>query len=160
MISLLVPFFYFWKRSVQFSLIGICIVTCLIISTFSYIRIYRVVRRHQLHINAQRQAVQSSDVESNLNIARLKRSALNTFVFYIALIICYFPLYVSLTLRGLSIMNWQSERQFAYTAVFMNSSINPFFVLLASSRASHGSCKDSEADVMYRNRRELDRIQF
>ena len=126
LLSFLLSLITFWDARVRWFIVGSVIIICLIISTFSYIRIYRVVRRHQLHINAQRQAVQSSDVESNLNIARLKRSALNTFVFYIALIICYFPLYVSLTLRGLSIMNWQSEWQFAYTAVFMNSSINPF----------------------------------
>ena len=69
--------------------------------------------------------MQSFDVESNLNIAQLTRSAVNTFVFYIALIICYLQLYVSLTLRGLFINDWSTEWQFAYTAVFMNLSINP-----------------------------------
>ena len=105
--------------------VGSGIIICLIISTFSYIRIYQIVRRHQLQIHTQKQAMQSFDVESNLNIAQLTRSAVNTFVFYIALIICYLQLYVSLTLRGLFINYWSTEWQFAYTAVFMNSSINP-----------------------------------
>ena len=92
----------------------------------SYIRIYYFIRQHELEICAQQQAVQSSDAENNLNVPRLKRSAINTFVFCVALIICYFPVYVLSTLYGLSIKDWQSEWQFAFTAVFMNSSINPF----------------------------------
>ena len=121
LISLLVPFFYFWKISVQVSLIGVFIVICLIISTLSYIRIYRIVRRHQLLINTQQQAVQSSDAENNLNIRRLQRSALNTFVFYIVLIICYFPLYIVLSVNK----NWKIGWKFSSTLVFSNSCINP-----------------------------------
>ena len=126
LISFLLSGIAFWGARVRWFTVGSIIIICLIISTFSYIRIYQIVRRHHLQIHTQEEAIQSSDAEKNLNIARLKRSAMNTFVFYIALIISYFPLYVSLTLRGLSVMNWQSEWQFAYTAVFMNSSINPF----------------------------------
>ena len=92
----------------------------------SYVRIYCFIRRHQLQIYAQQQAVQRSDVGNNLNVARLKRSAMNTFVFFIVLIICYFPMYVLLTLVGLSKKDRQAEWQFAIIAVFMNSSINPF----------------------------------
>ena len=116
----------FWDARVHRFTVGSVIIICLIISTFSYIRIYQIVRRHHLQIHTQQQAVQSSDAENNLNIARLKRSAMNTFVFYISLIICYLPLYVLLTLLGLSIKDWQTEWEFAYTAVIMNFSINPF----------------------------------
>ena len=124
-ISFLVSGIDFWNTRVHRFTIGLVIVICLIISSFSYINIYRIVRRHQLQIFVQQQAVQSSDAENNLNMARLKRSALNSFIFYIALIVCYLPLYVLLTLHGLSIKDWQSEWGFADTAVFMNSSINP-----------------------------------
>ena len=121
LINLLVQFFYFWKIRVHITLIGVFIVICLIISTFSYIRIYRIVRRHQLHINTQQQAVQSSDAENNFNIARLQRSALNTFVLYIVLIICYFPLYIVLSASK----NWKVGWKFSSTLVFSNSCINP-----------------------------------
>ena len=87
------------------------------------VRIYCFIRRHQLQMHVQQQAVQSSDAGNNLNLTRLKRSAMNTFVFFIVLIICYLPLYVVLTVYGLSIKDGQSEQQFAITAVFMNSSI-------------------------------------
>ena len=116
----------FWNTRVHMFTVGLVIVICLLISSFSYITIYRIVRRHQLQIFVQQQAVQSFDAENNLEIMGLKRSALNSFVFYIAFIICYLPLYVFLTLHGLSVKDWQTEWGFAVTAVFMNSSINPF----------------------------------
>ena len=126
LISFLVSGIDFWNERVHIFTVGVLILICLLICTLSYIRINCIVHRHQIQIHAQQQAVQSSDAENNLNITRLKRSALNTFVFYIALIICYFPLYVVLTFYGLSFKDWQTEWEFAITAVFMNSSINPF----------------------------------
>jgi len=133
-------------------LVTVFVVICLQISAFSYIRIYRIVRRHQLQILAQQQAVESSDAENNLNITRLKRSALNSFVFYIVLIICYLPLYVLLTLHGLSIKVWQTEWEFANTAVLMNSSINPILYCwrlrelrtAVAKTARHMLCKQTE----------------
>ena len=110
--------FHFWGVLFYRFLSGVVIIICLIISTFSYIRIYRIVRRHQIQIHAQQQL--------NLNMVRLKRSAMNTFVFYIALIICYFPMYVILILYGTSVIDWQAKFHFATTLVFSNSSINPF----------------------------------
>ncbi|XP_078371504.1 histamine H2 receptor-like [Oculina patagonica] len=123
--SFLLSGFDFWSPPVRNFLSGLVIIICLIVSTFSYIFIYRIVRRHQLQIHAQQQAVQSFNAENNLNMMRLKRSAMSTFLFYIALIICYFPLYVLLTVDGISYKEWQTEWNFAITAVYMNSSINP-----------------------------------
>jgi len=91
-------------------------------------RIFQIARRHQLQIHAQQQAVQSLDTENNLNIARKKveKSARNTFVFFIALIVCYLPLYIVLTVNAISQWNFQIEWDFASTLTFLNSSINPF----------------------------------
>jgi len=126
LISFLVSGFGLWNERVYSILVGVLIVICLQISAFSYVRIYRIVRRHQLQIHAQQQAVQSSDAANNLTITRLKRSAMNTFVFYIVLTVCYFPLYVLSIRYGTSDKDWQTEWTFVYSLVFSNSSINPF----------------------------------
>ena len=125
LINFLMHCFNVWNARVHSLITSISVIICLLISTFSYIRIYHIVRRHQLQIHAQQQAVENSNAENNINIVRLKKSALNSFVFYIALIICYLPLYVLLTLLSLSIKDRQTQWEFAYTAVFMNSAINP-----------------------------------
>ena len=117
--------FFFWNNRLHSIIIIVSTALYFIISTFSYIRIYLIVRKHQSQIKSQQHAVLSSNVESNLNIARLRRSAFNIFLFYIALILCYCPIYVILTVFAASAKDWQTEWNFAQTAVFMNSSINP-----------------------------------
>ena len=126
LINFLMSFSYLWNTHVHSLVTGVIAIICLIISTFYYIRIYRIIRRHQLQILAQQPALQSADAENNLNTRGLQISALNTFVFYMALIICYLPSHVLLTLHGLShTHDWPTEWEFANTAVLMNSSINP-----------------------------------
>ena len=107
-------------------LLGVISGILLLISTFSYIRIYLIVRRHQSQMLAQQQAVQTVSTENGARMMRLKQSALNTFVFYIVLITCYFPMYIILTLHGISYRKLQVVRNFVITLVFMNSAINPF----------------------------------
>ena len=116
----------FWNKRVHKFVVAIVTIICLLICMASYVRIYCFIRRHQLQIKAQQQAVQRSDAGNNLNVTRLKRSAMNTFVFFIVLMICYFPMYLLMTFVGLSAKGRRAEWQFAITTVFMNSSINPF----------------------------------
>jgi len=125
LLSFLASGLFFWNKRLHSFVFGICTILLVIISTFSHIRIYLIVRLHQSQIHAQQQAVQSSSAENNLNMTRLKRSAFNIFLFYIALILCYCPIYVILTVFATSGKDWQTEWNFAHTAVFMNSSINP-----------------------------------
>ena len=106
--------------------VAIMAMICLIILTVCYMCIYRIVRRHQFQIQSQQVAVESSTGGNSAQMGRLRKSALNTFVFYIFLIICYFPMYILLVLYGLSYIEWKIESNLACTLVFMNSSINPF----------------------------------
>jgi len=105
---------------------SLVILICFTISTVSYMRIFQIVRRHQIQIHAQQQAVQISDTENNLNNARLEKSARNSLVLFTALIVCYLPLCIVLTANAISQWNFQIEWDFASTSVFLNSSINPF----------------------------------
>ena len=126
LVNLVMSCFSIWGTGIHSLITCSITIICLLICTFSYVRIYRIVRRHQIQIHAQQQAVQSSDAGNNLNITRLKRSAINSLIFYLVLIICYVPLSVLLTLHGLSNMNdWPREWEFAVTAVFLNSSMDP-----------------------------------
>ena len=117
---------YFWNRTVYFILTAIIICISLLISTVSYIIIYRIVRRHQLQIFAQQRATKSSNNSPNANLTQIKKSALNTFVFYVAMILCYLPMVISLSLYSLSFDDWPKALNFADVAVMLNSSINPF----------------------------------
>lgn len=127
--NILFSVFYFWQWTTYFSVMAVGICLCIFISTFSYIKIYRVVRRHQAQIQTQQQAARqnSPDDRNNVNMraVRMKRSAVNTFIFYVAMILCYFPIIISLCLSSISYKNWTKVWHLADTVVFFNSSINP-----------------------------------
>ena len=117
---------YFWNRMVYLFIMAITTSISLLISTVSYIRIYRIVRRHQVHILAQQQAVQNTNPAASANrMIHLKKSAINTFVFYVVMILCYIPVAISLSIYSLSFEDWTKAWNFADVAVFLNSSINP-----------------------------------
>ena len=114
------------NTTVMFAVLVVGIAICILISTFSYIRIYLIVRRHQLQIQIQQQAVQSLNREHNINLMRSKKSAASTFIYYICMILCYSPIFTFMlvvaihpNLSGLVV--WKIGN----TLVFMNSSINP-----------------------------------
>ena len=115
---------YFWNKRLHRLFVGFIVVICFMVSTFSYVGIYRIVRKHQRQIHIQQNMVEG--FRSGNNIMRLKRSAVNTFLFYIALILCYFPFFVFITLTGVFKQKWKVQWSFSATVVFMNSSVNPF----------------------------------
>ena len=119
--------FYVWNWPLYFIMIATGVCLFISISTFCYIRIYRIVRRHQNQIQAQQQAAQQNTTHGdNSNMVRMKRSALNTFIFYIAMILCYFPIIISLCVASITSKDLPEVWHLADTVVFLNSSVNPF----------------------------------
>ena len=125
--------FHIWNKFLYHFLSAIYIAICLIISTICYIKIYLSVRHHRSQIQAQLQAVQCRYAVNNGSMMRLKRSAVNTFLFYICMIACYFPAYVLLTIFGLGYMEWATEWAIAPTVGIHEPIHQSNFVLLASS---------------------------
>ena len=116
--------------SKAFILIGVAVIAvCLLISSYSYFRVYLIVRRHQLQIYIQQQAVENLNAEDHLNVLRSKKSAITTFIYYICMVICYSPSLILMSIissspnRLVSLIVWWT---LATTATYMNSAINPF----------------------------------
>ena len=65
------------------------------------------------------------NLEQNLKIKAKKRAA-NTFIYYICMLLCYFPVAVSIVIRVTYKEHWNIIWYFANTILFMNSAINPF----------------------------------
>ena len=124
LITVLFSGVYYWSLRIFFLLIALGVCLCLKISIYSYIRIYRIVRHHKIKIHSQQQAVNLQAVNVS-NMLQLKRSALNSFVFFIVMIIFYLPMNIGLSLFLLT-KGWQNAWSFATTLVFANSSVNPF----------------------------------
>ena len=116
----------FWSKSLYFIFIAFIIVTCILISTVCYIRIFCIVRQHQIQIDTQQQAMESLNTEYNQNMQRSKKNAINTFIYYIVMILCYIPAFIGISIYVISLNHWTEEWILAETVSFMNSSINPF----------------------------------
>ena len=120
-----------WKKNTILLVAVVFIALCLFISSITYSAIYRIVRRHQHQMHAQQQAVQSMNAEQNCKIQAKKR-ALNTFIYYICMLLCYFPSAVFTAIMvpyyeqhwNIIIISW-----YCYTIMFMNSAINPFLYI-------------------------------
>ena len=115
---------------------------CLMISTLPYIKIYQIARKHQLQIQIQQQpAMQTVIVDHKQNLARWKRSALNTSIYYICMILCYFPMFTSLLLLGINPKLERQEWELTMNMVFMNSSINPILYCCRLRELRHAVLK-------------------
>ena len=101
------------------------IAACILISTYSYIRIYQIVRQHQLQIHAQKEAVQSLNTENNLSMVRSTKIAINTFIFSIVMIFCYSPVFISGLIDVFSYESWKFSWILENILVFLNSAMNP-----------------------------------
>ena len=76
-IFVLLSFTAFWSGSVYQLTAAVCIISCLLVCTVCFIRIYRIVRQHQLQIHIQQQAVGSLNnaEQNNQNLLRSAKSA-------------------------------------------------------------------------------------
>ncbi|XP_022787552.1 alpha-1B adrenergic receptor-like [Stylophora pistillata] len=120
----------YWKQNIYHSTIVATILVCLLVCTICYMKIYRIVRRHQLQITIQAQQVAKETSKNanghELNIVRSTKNAKNTFIYYAIMILCYMPLFISMSVSAISRQYWRNELSLAETVAFMNSSINPF----------------------------------
>ena len=119
-----------WKSEVLFIFEGVYITICFVLSSASYIKIYFIVRHHQIQIHAHQQAVNSFNISVNIpdsnNMIISKKRALKTFVYFICMIFCYLPFLSYSLLRATSVIGYEENWSFAETVVFLNSSVNPF----------------------------------
>ena len=119
-----------WKSEVVFLIAAVVITICFVISSASYIKIYFIVRHHQIQIQAQQQAVNSFNISVNIpdsnNMIISKKHALKTFIYFICMIFCYLPFLCYSLLRATSVIVYEENWAFAETVVYLNSSVNPF----------------------------------
>ena len=126
LVAILLSCLSYWKDSVFLLVNAVAIAICIVITTFSYIQIYRIVRQHQIQIRTQQQAVQTLNTGGDINMMRLKKSAMNTFIYFMCMIMFYIPLLISMLIMAIYPNQWTKTWNFADTVCFMNSSINPF----------------------------------
>ena len=122
----LFSFSILWSRSIQYFLAAFCNTICLLVCLVCFIKIHRIVRRHQLQILLQQQAVENSIDTNNHHIRQSTKSAKSIFIYFLVMILCYTPSFFVHIISAINISNSIILWTFPITAAFMNSSINPF----------------------------------
>ena len=122
----LFSFSILWSPSIFYFLSAFGITICLLVCLVCFIKIHRIVRRHQLQIHVQQQAVDNSTDTNNNHIRQSTRSAKSIFIYFLVMILCYTPLFFVHIISAINISNSIILWTFPITAAFMNSSINPF----------------------------------
>ena len=117
---------YFWSVRIFFLYITIFVCLCLIISVFCYVRIFKIVRHQQKKIQCQHQAVNLPQGSTISNLLQLEKSAINSFLFFIVMVIFYTPVSTYLSLIYATKDGSHRGWNVAITLVFINSSVNPF----------------------------------
>ncbi|XP_068751798.1 melanocyte-stimulating hormone receptor-like [Montipora capricornis] len=115
-----------WSYENHLFAVGFGIAFCILLSSFSYIKIYRIARRHQCHIHAQQQATDHVRTEQNRYITQTARTALNTFIYFIFMLLFYLPVSMSALTRAIFPNIWNVTWSFSDSVAFMISAINPF----------------------------------
>ena len=102
----------------------------LLVSVFSYAKIFRTLRYRQVQVHHNTQQGQRPNGGGNqLNIARYKKTVYSVAWVQLALLICYFPYNVLGFLRLFDKLNNSTEIAILWesfvTLVYLNSSLNP-----------------------------------
>ena len=124
-------------------------VTCHTVSTFSYILIYRVVRRHSLQMYTQQQVVKSVDIapapgKKGVHITQMKKKC-NEHV----RILHFFDFMLYSNVHFIN-SSWtlpyrlNNTVEFHYHSCIYELRHSSIIVLLASPGTSRGSCQDSK----------------
>ena len=115
---------FFWN-SPSWLWFGIIVVSLgLIISTFSYTKIFFTLRHHQHQVQDH---VQQPNQTNQLNIARYRKAVFTALWLHFMLVVCYLPYVIVITLVVQTELSSSVSLADSYTAtlVFLNSSLNP-----------------------------------
>ena len=140
----LFSFSILWSLSVYYFFATFCITICLLVCLVCFIKIYRIVRRHQLQIHVQQQAVENSTDTNNHHIRQSTRSAKNIFIYFLAMILCYSPILIVVIISGFTSVDLKVKQTFPVTRAFMKSSINIFLYCWCMTELRTAVCKTAE----------------
>ena len=122
--SIIVVLLKFWITNWLVFPLVITLIT-FVVTTSSTLKIFQIARRHQRQITQQQQSVQNNTI----NVLKCRKSALTILYVYGLFVISYLPVFVIMliiqTLTGMKTKTMLIAVNYAATAVFINSFLNP-----------------------------------
>ena len=117
---------YFVNPRIVFWYINIIVILCIATSVFSYTKIFLILRHNQIHALGHLFQGQPSQAISMSN-ARHRKAVSSALWVQIVLAVCYLPYCIIIfsTPQGGFPLSFYLARQYAYTLIYVNSSLNP-----------------------------------
>ena len=104
-----------------------CITICFLVCLVCFIKIYRIVHRHQSQIRVQQQALENSTDTNKQQIRQSTKSAKSIFIYFLVMILFNTPSFFVHIISAINNLNSIILcRTFPVTLVFVISSIKPF----------------------------------
>ena len=122
-------FSFSFTRSLSFHYFpaAFCITICFLVCLVCFIKIYRIVHRHQLQIHVQQQALENSTDTNKQQIRQSTKSAKSIFIYFLVMILFNTPSFFVHIISAINNLNSIILcRTFPVTLVFVISSIKPF----------------------------------
>ena len=120
-------FCYFLDPQISFWCSLIVLPPCLLISVASYVKIFRVLRRHHAQVGDHLQ--QKTRQPNVLNLVRFKKGVYSALWVQLALVVCFLP-YSVIQINIVYSKKYSSHSYVTFgivsSLVFFNSSLNPF----------------------------------
>ena len=124
--------FFFWSFRIALRIALVFVILCLVISIFSYTKVYFRLRQHQAQVQNNLHGHQEQgqpNGERPFNIAKYKKIVFSIAWVQFALVACYVSFGITVALTNPS-SAWSTVRLVAWFAVitlmYLNSSLNPF----------------------------------
>ena len=115
---------WLFSSKISFTLAIVCALFCVVISFFSYTKIFLALRKHQAEV--QEHFHLGNDVITPINLRRYKKTVVSIAWVQLAFIICYVPYAVTI---AIIVINGPSGMSIAWSSViillYLNSSLNP-----------------------------------
>ena len=135
----------FLSEHVSLAIAVVVVTFCIVMSIFSYTKIFLRLRQHQAQVQGMRNDInqaQPNGARIPLNIARYKKTVSSIAWVQLALVACYVPFVVVVILRSTD-SEWRKTSDIAFsfvvTLVYLNSSLKPITLLLEDQRSETGS---------------------
>ena len=108
----------------------VVIITSLFLSVFSHAKIFLKLRQHQAQVRRQHVGHEKADGGGiPLNIEQYKKIVCTIALVQLALVLCYFPMFIFLILTTVTTTDWYKIGSIfhisALTVVYFNSTLNP-----------------------------------
>ena len=115
---------YFWNQLILNWCTVIALSLCLVISMFSYTKIFLNLRHHQFLLQDQ---AQQSTQTNQMNIARYRKTVSTALWLQLTLVACYLPFGIAMALYLTDVLSTSVflAKQYTFILVFLNSSLNP-----------------------------------